>query len=164
MEWGTPRLIDFELVEGRCSGYNIHDTVEGSHLMEMDVFHGCPMDLCLGYRYKFENGDCSIDHRLGEPAFADNAADLPQAPVVLLFLVFGMAIVMMISMIMNMVMVVAVPVIMVMVMSVLTVSVVVIFRRIHVPSGLRINHVEFGPHQSALANLARPDAETFNPK
>jgi hypothetical protein len=141
--------------------------------MEMDLFQGRAVDLRLGNGNKFENGYGGINHRLRESALADDAADLPQSPMVPLLVMFGVAVVtisvviviiMAVPVIMPVIMPVVMPMIMPVVMPMImpvVMSVVVIFRRIHVPSGMRVENVKFGSHQPVFAHLARPYAKSF---
>jgi hypothetical protein len=177
MDRGAPRLIDIELVESRCRRHNIHDAVKGTHLVEMDLFHCRTVDFRLGHRQQLENGDCIIDHLLGEAALTDYTADLPQPAVMLFGSVNGMPMVM-ISMpvLVPMLMSVLVPMLMPVLMSVLVLMFMSVFmpmrismavtfvcRRIHIPAGVWIENVEFGPHQAVFAYLARPDAKARKP-
>ena len=88
VDWRAPCLIHIELVEcGRSRNY-IDDAVEGANLVKMDLFQGCAVDLGLGHRYKLEDGYSVINNRLGKTALADNAANIPKAPMVFFALVF----------------------------------------------------------------------------
>ncbi len=183
--------------------------------MKMDIFQGCPVNLCLGGRKELKNGDCVINDLLWQSAFADNAADLTQTPMMLMsvpvtmamgmmllmsmsmtvtvgmVLVMPMGVIVTLSMTMIMSMVMAVTVIMIMIViaavtmlmtvimvmpiimavavtsvvaNAVSVAMIVVRQCIHVPPGLWIENVEFGPHQAVFAYLARPDAKTFQPE
>ena len=81
---GTPGFIHAQLVESGRSRNYIDDAIDGAHLVKMYLFQGRAVDLRFSQGNEFEDRHGVIDHLLGKTALAYDAADIPQAPVVLL--------------------------------------------------------------------------------
>ena len=81
-------LIDIQIVQADRSGYDIHDGVHSSHLMEMHFFCGYSVSRGFCFRQYLKNTVCDFFRPVRYLCMADNMKDFFESPVLMGMMMF----------------------------------------------------------------------------
>ena len=81
-------LIDIQIIQADRSGYDIHDGIHSSHLMEMHFFCGYSVSRGFRFRQYLKNTVCNFFRPVRYLCMADNMKDFFESPVLMGMMMF----------------------------------------------------------------------------